>query len=458
MQSPKLIFCVGYFTFAAFLVVGSLAPLEFAEMGWSEALQKFQNAIDEGVDLSRGRSDLAVNFSIAIPIAFFAMGSLETLGVSALLAAPLAIASGVALAVGVEFGQVYLPTRNVSLRDILAQGLGHVAGVVIWLVLRRPTMAWAAAMPTRRPLGDRIVWLCYAYLLGVTFYLLLPMDLVSGPGELLRKFKSNQVEMVPFTFPYATRGEALYAYFCDTLRFVPVGILCLVGWSRESVSSLRHRWWEAVAVGVTIVIGLESAQLLIASRYTSITDVIFGSLGIVIGAMIAPVLVRRQDPPATRSESSERLARRPAPWLLAVIVYVVVLTLVFWDGGELIQDTELIRARMTGFYRDAWKNLVSGSDTGNIFGVLKKAAWFAPLGVLAGSVCWLSRTSGVFRFVLCLLVAGGCAGVCVVIELGQIPQPNHTPSVVDAGIGTFAAWGGMALASFIWRPAAPRPE
>lgn len=450
MQSSRIIFLVGYLTIVAFLLVGSLAPLEFAQVGWQESLQQYREAMAEGVDFTRGRSDLAVNFSIAIPLAFCAMGLMESWGIGRWIAAVVALLTGAAWAAAVEFGQVWLPSRSVSLRDVIAQTAGHAAGVACWLSLRSKTMAWAESMSTQRRLGDRIVWLCYAYLVGVTFYLLLPLDLVSGPGELLRKFKSQKVEMTPFSFPYANTGEAVYAYICDTLRFVPVGILCLAGWRRDAHPSLRR--WEAVVLGVGIVIALEAAQLLIASRYTSITDVIFGALGIVIGIGIASRLIRA---PAASSETtvaqSPQLARQPSPWILAAIAYVVVLTLVFWNGEEYIQDTQLIRERLTAFYRDAWKNLNRGSDAGNIFNVLQKLAWFAPLGVLSGSVCFVSRVGSGLRFVLCLLAAGFCAAVCFTIELGQVPLPNHTPSIVDAGLGALSAWGGIALSAFVWR-------
>ena len=467
-RSASAFFFAVYLGLAGLLVVGSLAPFDFLPIAWSDAVQQFRERLGDAMDFSRDRDDLAINFSIAIPMACGAMATLESLGLGLGLALLSSAAAGVSLAMGVEFAQVWLPTRDPSLRDVVAQSAGHGAGILLWLMFRRRTLAWAAALPAQQHAGQRIVWLSYAYLVGVVFYLLLPLDIVSSPGELLNKFKTQQVELTPFSFPYSTLQDALYAYLCDTLRFVPVGILCGARWRRHA--SRAARWqppWEALLAGAAIVIALEAAQLFVARRFTSVTDVLFGALGIAVGVAITPWLLRatgdersiagnrdgKRDP-SSHSPPGADATRRRAGWLLATLAYAVVLTAVFWSGDEYVQDANAIRQRLAGFRldSDAWRSHIAGSDVGNMFSLLQKLAWFLPLGILAGgsSLAMPPGASSRRSYWMSTALALACAAVALLIEAGQVPLVDHTPSLIDAGIGTLSAWAGMGVAALLF--------
>ncbi|MCA9176567.1 MAG: VanZ family protein [Planctomycetales bacterium] len=404
----------------------------------------------EPIDLSHGRADLAVNVSVAVPLAFCVAGLFESLGAPLILAGLLAWAGGACLACFVELGQVWLPTRDASARDVLAQAAGHLVGVAAWGVLRVPALKWARALPTHQRVGERIIWLCYAYLVGVTFYLLLPLDVVSGPGELARKFASRQVELVPFSFAYPTRSAAVYAYVCDILRFVPIGVLAAAGWG-HSTSRGQRGWWEAILLGTAVVIALECAQLLIASRFSSITDVILGSLGVMIGVALAPFVLRFGQPVALADGESggSPAYRRPAFWLVAALAYTIVLCSLYWQSSGVIQDRQVLRERLRSFV--SWRTWAAGSDVAGIFLVIQKVAWFAPLGVFVGSACLVVRMRAAGRLIAAAIMALACAAVCTMIELGQLPLASHTPSIIDVGLTSLACWAGMAVAALVWR-------
>ena len=131
---------LGALIYTAFVIYGSLMPLEFRALSWDEAVARF--AAIPWLELGVGsRADWVANLILYIPLGYLLTGAMAgrskvpaVWGVSVLLSG-LAIA-GIALLI--EFSQQFFPPRTVSLNDLYAEFVGGVLGVLLWALAGRP--------------------------------------------------------------------------------------------------------------------------------------------------------------------------------------------------------------------------------------------------------------------------------------------------------------------------------
>ena len=150
---------------------------------------------------------------------------------------------------------------------------------------------------------------------------MLPFDVITSPNELMAKYRGGMIELAPFTHPYASTAERWFSYFCDVLLYVPIGAAASWCWLNGAA-----RRSAPVALGCVALwaIGVESLQLFIGSRFTSITDVLLavlgGGLGIVF-SRYAALLGRGHSPGAPPAQHA---ARATAVWWLISAAYALI--------------------------------------------------------------------------------------------------------------------------------------
>jgi VanZ family protein len=128
---PGLALFLGWLTYLAFVVYGSLVPLDFQPRPWDEAWRLFQHIrlLDVG---AQGRADWIANGVLYLPLAFLTAHVLAGRRARpSALALVLALLFSLTLAVAVEFVQLHFPPRTVSLNDLLAEGIGSLLGVAL---------------------------------------------------------------------------------------------------------------------------------------------------------------------------------------------------------------------------------------------------------------------------------------------------------------------------------------
>lgn len=136
--------------FAAFALYGSLVPLEFRPLPWEEAQRRWQEVCSQPVRVE-SRSDWAANILLFIPLGFLGMAALcaDRRRTADWWAVPTAaVCSGFSCLL--EFLQLYFPPRTSSLDDIVAESIGAVVGIVLWVaagrrLTRGARAAWAGA-------------------------------------------------------------------------------------------------------------------------------------------------------------------------------------------------------------------------------------------------------------------------------------------------------------------------
>ena len=116
--------------YLAFVVYGSLVPLDFQPLPWDQALEQFSNIpfLNLGVD---SRADWVANGVLYVPLSFFASLALTAGRCSAPIAFFLSVSLGGVTAVAVEFTQLHFPPRTVSQNDLMAEFIGTVLGAAV---------------------------------------------------------------------------------------------------------------------------------------------------------------------------------------------------------------------------------------------------------------------------------------------------------------------------------------
>ncbi|MGB1885192.1 MAG: VanZ family protein, partial [Gammaproteobacteria bacterium] len=179
------ILALGY---VAFVVYGSLVPLNFRPIGsFHDALLTFSNIrlFDLG---PTKRQDWFANGVLFLPCGLLLSAALSGgLGIrQRFLGALQGFTYCSVLAVGLEFTQQYFPPRTVSLNDLQAEFFGAGVGAVLWMWVGVSIHSNLARLWSRRDI--LAVHLLSVYGVFYVAISLFPFDIVFTVAELAEKF------------------------------------------------------------------------------------------------------------------------------------------------------------------------------------------------------------------------------------------------------------------------------
>jgi glycopeptide antibiotics resistance protein len=336
-----------------------------------------------------------------------------------------------------------------SVKDFAAQTIGAVGGIFAYLALGRRFDEWLAEFVSDRGPDDRAQWVLQAYVVGLVGYSMLPLDVVMSPGELAWKLDSGRIEIIPFTYRYASRLDAIYGYATQAILAVPVGMLGVIAYRRRGDEP--RPFLDAVLWAVGVLIAIEVAQLLILSRFTSTTDVLVGTVGAVVGVAVTR-RVRLRNP--IGPEQPGIGGSGAAKWLAALAIYATLIAIVFWFPYDFTDDRALIKQRMEGFRSIPLSRIYEGSDLNSLFSAVRMVTWYAPFGAIS-AMCVTrlasSRRARQFGYVVATI---GIVVWAVLIELGQVLLPTRFADLTDVMV----CGGGGLLGLFVAaRLASSRP-
>ena len=406
---------------ALFIVYGSLVPLAYTPLPWAEALAAFARTPWLQLDAER-RADWISNAVLYVPLGWLSV--LWWAGRSAslarrLVAAVLALVSGCALAVSVEFTQLYFPLRTVSLNDLLAEVLGSAIGALIglrWTAGSHGVLA-AAAGRMRLPLASAPALFGLAYAAWALF----PYDLVLSMQELAGKQASASWGWL--LAPAGHQEAALRRVarlVAEALTLAPLGWL----WARRRAAAGRSvPWPAALALGAAFGLTLELAQFFLVSGVSQGVSALTRALGVVVGVWAWQ---------RGRGLSAEGLRTALAPWTWPALALLAVLlaALSGWFASDW-RTPDQAWARISGgeirfvpfFYHYYLPESVA------VFSLSAVALAYAPVGVLGWARRW---TAGQGAFAAAL--------VATLIELGKLFPLALRPDPTNVLIAAGAAW------------------
>jgi glycopeptide antibiotics resistance protein len=404
--------------YLAFVIYGSLVPLDYQALPWDAAVAKFRGIpfLELGIG---SRADWMANLLLFIPLAFLWTGAL-THGRPRLVALPLTLFTfgmAAALSLGIEFTQLFFPQRTVSQNDIAAEALGALIGAACWWGFGGRLLAWHDGWRREREpaaLAERAAWVYLAVLVG---YNLLPLDLTISVVEVYHKWQEGKLNLIPFAGLPADPVHVLFELATDAVLWLPLAWLWHARPGRDSVKVWRMAFLAAA--------GLEFMQLFVYSRVSDVTDLFTAALGAALGTWLG----RRQFG-ARHAAARGRDAASPVWSRLALaLAWMGVLMAVFWYPFDFRAEADFIRERMDFLNRVPFQVYYFGTEFRAITEVFHKTLFFAPLGVLLA--WWVGGLSWRWRGYAAAVSLLGVIAAALGIELGQVLLPGKFPDTTD---------------------------
>ncbi len=261
-----------------FLAYGSLFPSQLKAVPLSLAWNDFVARILQVTPWRQ--SDAVTNLLMFVPVGFIALGSLsdvrETIGRN-LLKSSIVLLGGLMVSAVLEFLQVFTVGRTVSLQDVIAQTIGNACGIGIWL-WAGPGICTSCISRLRNMhrQGSEVVGALLVYSVILLAYQLWPFHLTIAVGQLSRKYRQGFISLIPFSDLATTN---LFSLLMAIVLYAPVGFLLAAHFTAK-----KDARWKYLASGVTFVSLVEFGQIFIKGRYATTTDVVLGTVGIILGA------------------------------------------------------------------------------------------------------------------------------------------------------------------------------
>ncbi|AUB80800.1 VanZ family protein [Candidatus Thiodictyon syntrophicum] len=430
--SPRGPVWAAFLIYLAFVVYGSLVPLEVGSLAWDQALAQFQRVpyLDLGVG---NRADWIANIVLYVPLAF--LGCAALLGVRRAgwwtpLGLILVAGFCVAVALGVEFTQQWFAPRTVSLNDLIAETIGTLIGILLWVFGRGRVARGLDAITV----GGRASVLA-ALVTGSLGYLLLsffPYDFVVSFDELRGKLAGgNQGWLVAPGCGGLLRCAA--GLTIEALAAAPLGLLASLLWPRLRLRTL-------FLVGVLAGLVLEPLQLLLVSGVTQGLSVLMRGSGLVLGALAGQLLGERGPRPVAR------LVVRAAP-LLGLPYLAGMLLVSGWFRSPAVSAAaalaRLSEVRWLPLYYQYYT-----SEAVALTSALAQLGLYFPFGLLAWALA--AQRSG-SRAVGPWLAVAMVIPVSLLTEAGKLFFPPEHPDPTNVLIAVGATLLAYALATWFER-------
>jgi glycopeptide antibiotics resistance protein len=286
--------------------------------------------------------------------------------------------------------------------------------------------------------------------------LLMPFDLTVRSAELAEKYREGKVWLVPF-HRYFAAGEIglIVKLAANVACFFPVGFLRALATEREAAT--RNSWLRPLLLGLGITALVEFLQLLAYSRVCDTTDILTGTVAVMLGWRAGEAV--RDAPRSTSAWSNlapltdiEHRWRRRAIVAALALAWLGGTIYLYWspfdfttdpakfpDGPDDFAVWGLRRMSMLPFVDYYWGSKYQALDQ-----FLKKTVSFLPLGIL----CALAsrRVYSPWGTATVLLVA---LPVALALGTGRYFLPSHTASVTDVLLQCGGAWLGFKLTQYV---------
>jgi VanZ family protein len=418
-----------WLAYVLFVVYGSLVPLDFVPRDIDRAWAAFQAMPMYRLGVE-SRADWIANGVLYVPLAFLSAQLLtrNARGAQRVRVVLYGVAGVfcVALAIAVEFAQVFFPPRTVSRNDLVAECIGSVVG----LLLATRYSAWferllhAVAHPSQRLLRR----LLEAYLVGYLAFSLFPYDLLLDRAEIAQKFNGDN-------WGWLLAGDSGKPFLiaiklvAEVVLTVPFGLY--LG-ARRAPAHASCR--QALLAGLVLGGCIELAQFFIASGVSQGLSLLTRAAGVCAGL----ALWNRRA--ALSPEALADVVRRHA-LALAVAYLPLLLGVNGWfshrwgDAGFAVSrlDTLHFLPFYYHYFTTEAKALVS-------LGAVCLS--YAPIGVLT----W-ARNRQAWQ------ALGTAAALAALVETGKLFMPATHPDPTNVILAALAAWSTFHLVRVLSRAA-----
>ncbi|MBE0475108.1 VanZ family protein, partial [Rhodoferax sp.] len=412
--------------YVLFVVYGSLVPLEYVDRSLADAVQAFRNIpfLTLGV---ASRADWVANGVLYVPVGFLTAAVLlqSYSRLPRVLLFMVAAAFSMALAVAVEFTQLFFPPRTVSLNDLIAEGIGSLIGVA----LAARFTGWLRSLFASF-FGDteRLKKLALeGYAVAYIAFALFPYDLLLSGIEVQAKFDSD-------SWGWWLAGNSPRPMLLGLQMLAEAALTLPFGFLLARLSAHRVPGYaKAVLLGAALGILIETAQFFIASGISQGMSVLTRALGLGAGLALARYSARW-----TADNISTGLRRYTLPLVAAYVLAMLEINgwlTTHWQGLRVAQG-QLEQLSVIPFYYHYYT-----TEAKALFSLAAVSLSYVPIGVLA----WAHRRTPGFALVVSLALA-----TC--IELGKLFLPPSHPDLTNLLLASAASWFTVTLLRRVTMP------
>lgn len=408
---------LAWLAYIAFVVYGSLVPLDFHPLPVDQAWATFRQLpmLQLGIE---SRADWVANGVLYFPVGFLTVtlfGQRRTLLARWLV--PLgAMLFCFALALTVEYTQLFFAPRTVSLNDVIAEFIGSVLGIAAACYWSDGFGKLLAALAGR--MGHLATHVVQFYALAYLAFSLFPFDFVLSRAELAAKMNSDSWGWF-LAGDGTERGLIILAakLLAELLAVMPIGLMLGRSNAARQLPATRH----ALLYGMLLGLLIEAAQFLVFSGVSQGASLLTRAAGMYGGARLWSERVRLLD-----------LNLHPASkglFLPLALLYLLALLAVngwfdhAWQGMELAGLT-LDETRWLPFYYHYYT-----TEQAALLSLVSVALMYAPIGVLV----WLRRWSPAIALWCAALAATG-------IETSKLFLAGLHPDPTNVLIAAVATW------------------
>ena len=429
----------------AFAIYATLFPFAFHSHTLAEGFRVFKQTAWTPFSIEN-RADTIASAILLAPIGYCLLAALTLDRLSPLLRMSMtilviALMSGLAFAL--EFTQVWVRHRTVTLNDIIGQAIGGAMGAMAWLVLGRSITSWCRVLHSGHGMKRRITWLLELYALVFVLVVLYPFDFTLIPSDLSLKQAAGRF------ITSAGPKDAMHAAITACL-FAPVGALIAI-WRTQRPG--RPRSMKRVAlVGLAVSLVTVMGQSLVFQRTVWLADILVGTIGILVGSSIARHFASRERDQREGPQQARQLGA--APVILLSLFYGVGLYVATNAPFARVGDSAEVEARRQAFATfQHHGGLASNGKEGGVREIEEaELVWMSAakfgLFFLLGSglgygVALMSKpttkTVGWLFAVMIPVLAGA-------IEFSQVIFAADFPKLLDVALYTCGGWSGMRFA------------
>ncbi len=429
-----------FLVYLLFVVYGSLVPLEWRHLSFADALTRFSNIgfLELGIV---SRADWVANIVLYVPLAFLAcvwILGLRARGLVPYVGAVLILLGCILVAVAVEFAQIFFAPRTVSLNDLLAESIGSLLGVLLWVFGRWRVFALglAFAQGGRQSIMAAVVVFTTAYLLLALF----PYDFVVSAKELGDRLQANSGHWLVRDCGQWLRCGVLSV--AETLMIAPLALLLTLLHPRLRLLSL-------FAIGVGLGVVIESLQLLLFSGSSQGLSVLLRGIGMVLGSLLARLLMER-----VSIRAMADLLRRATPVLVWPYLLLAAALSGWLTGPWLEPGRALARLPDLGwvpFYYHYWT-----TEPVAMASLLSQLALYMPVGL----AFWANAASFAGRRASSWAPAAAAVLVALLMESGKLfavgSRPDPTNVIIAPAGAMLAYWAAIWFARVLAQAADSR--
>lgn len=415
----------------AFVVYGSLVPLDFRPRQDAWASFAAIRYLELGVG---SRADWIANILLYLVLAYLATAAVWRARLRSGLrraAVGAVVGACLALALTIEFAQLFFPPRTVSINDLVAESIGTLIGCAAWF-FAGPRLR---ALWRRFRAGGRhsVSALLVLYTIGYVAFSLFPYDFLISAVELKDKLAQ------PGALGFGPGRGCTAALACgvklltESVLVVPLGVLLALTSSADSAQTADRAALRGFAVGVGGGLAIEAAQVFLASGSSGAISVLTRGIGATWGVMLARGVPLGR--PAIAAATTRRALLVATPFYLALLLalngVLPPTPLPLWDVAE-----KLAALRFLPFYYHYYT-----SETAALHSLLAVAGSYAPIGVATTLVAGARTGRAALATVLI------AAGLSLTVETLRLFDAGNRPDPTNFLIAPVSAWLFCRLAA-----------